>query len=145
MATYAILFGGYALVGAAALILQVLAGGLTSAGDVWGALGLAAMMLGVLAISVMGLVAIVTFARVALRFWRQGRIGLMAEHRRFLQGMLFAAPALVVMLPFGWLAVAGQHPVDKLMAFYASGIALLPPILHLWLELRGRPAQEASA
>ena len=136
MAIYALTFGGYALVGVAGLSAMVLTGSFPSAGEAWGALGLAALTLAVLAISISGLFAIGTFALLATRFSRKGRSGFETERWRFRRGLAYAVAPLAVMLPFGWLATRGDHPVDMVMGFYASGLVLVPPVLHLWLELR---------
>ena len=142
MTIYAVLFGGYALLGAAGMVLNVLAGGFQTSGDAIAAMGMSVLLLVIVAIAIAGLIAIAKFVRVATSFLRGGRARVVAEHRRFRQGLAFAAPALAVMLPMVWLSTHGGHPIDYVFAYLGSGLALLPPVLHLWLELSGMPEAE---
>lgn len=136
MLIYALTVGGFGLVGTASVLVALLSGNYTTATEIWTGLGMAAVTLTVIAISIAGLLAIGTFVRIAVRFLRRGRAGFEAERGHFRRGLVYAAAPLAVMLPFGWLATQGDHPVDRVMGFYVSGLVLLPPVLHLWLELR---------
>jgi hypothetical protein len=135
----------YALYLGGASLLMLLVGGfeamrsgigsLTLA-DLASALGLFAMFGGIAALAFAGIVALIRFGDIAHAFARRGRPGLRDVGSGFRRGLAWAAAPLALWVPFGLVGAGASHPADRIVGFYVSGLTLLVPVLHLWLEIR---------
>lgn len=138
---YSVLIGGWTLFGlGTALILpftEIIALAIRDFGDLF---AVSAMVVAVFLLAASGAIALWKFAAVARIFWKKGATALHAARETFNRGLAFAILPLCVMLPFGVLIARSGDPGDVISAFYLSGVSLIVPVLHLWLELRYRPS-----
>ena len=141
LAAWALASGVGAAIGALAFLWHSAAnaGAVASLADLWAFLQIVGLLLGGIAVAILGLVAIGKFLTVALGFWKEGLAGLEAARRHLLPGLACAILPLALMTRIAWVTVGREEAADWLFAFYMSGLVLLPPILHLWLELRRTP------
>ena len=89
-----------------------------------------------LAVCFLGTVAIFYYLRLSIAFLREGPAGLAKWPHDLARG---AACAVLALPPAWYLAVNAWdqgHLMNRVVAVYLAGGALLPPILHLWLEIR---------
>lgn len=114
---------------------QVLIGGV-GGDEASGFLSLITLAVLMLALCFLGSVAIFCYLRLSIAFLRDGPAGLAKWPHDLARG---AACALLALPPMWFLAASawGQaYPMNRVVAFYLAGGALLLPILHLWLEIR---------
>lgn len=134
LGTYAVILGGWSLF--AAIVAAVMP--LMEANAGLATFDLLTMFIVSLLIAVSGLIALWNFMTVAFGFARYGTRALCKSTRVFNRGLAFAVLPLCIAVPFGLALGHAGYPEDIVPAAYLSGLPLLVPVVHLWLEMRCR-------
>jgi hypothetical protein len=84
--------------------------------------------------------ALANFGALSNLFRKEGAAGLRGKESVFQAGLVFGLLPLALL---AWLAI--KAGVSHVLMVYGSGLTLIPPIFHVWLEIKCRGPTEDTA